>query len=219
MSFGLAGPLGWFEELNNRMDQAAERLAKARRFFDDPKRDRSDEIDAAARASIRVAVTDYLSEIFEALHAMPLIQQQPHILEALKFIVTEISSLQRGGSPGWLIANPSKQHFKSTTKEAEWVPIIAALELARLKSSVHSVDAAAQLIAKKTSRKIGTIKDWHEKLYNKGKSGFPLDPSRQAAAESIRTIISQMRAVLLVAQGPVARDRLLDTQIDELLTQ
>ena len=101
MSFGLAGPLGWFVELNNRMGPAAARLAEARRLFGDPELDCSDEIDAAARASIRVAVTDYLSEIFEILYAMPLIQQQPHILEALKFIVTEIASLEKGAAPGW----------------------------------------------------------------------------------------------------------------------
>ena len=116
-----------------------------------------------------------------------------------------------------MTANPSKQHFKSTTKEAEWVPIIAALELARLKSSVHSVHAAARFIVKKTSRKLGTVKDWHKKLYNNGNSKSLPDPSRKAAAKRIRSIVSEMQAVLIVRQDPLSRDRLLNKQIDELL--
>ena len=217
-AFGFAGPLVWAAELNQRLAAPAGRLASARGFYDDPKRNCTDEIDAKARAEIRSAVTEYLSEIFQMLHEMPVLQQQPHILDALKFIVTEIASVEKGRTLRWLQANPSKQHFTLSTKEAEWVPIIAALQLAMLLSDISGEDSAAKFIQRKRPvLKIGTIKDWHQKLHNKGKSGSLPDPSRKVAADNIRSIVSEMRAVLLVAQDRKARDRLLNRRIDELL--
>ncbi len=217
-AFGLAGPLGWVAELNQRLVAPAERLANARAAYDDPTRDSTDEIDAEAKAKIRIATTIYLSEIFQMLHAMPLFQQQSQILEPLKFVITEVASVEKGRTLHWLQADPSKQHYSLSTKEAEWVPIIAALQLAMLLSDISGEDPAANFIQrKKPALKVGTIKGWHEKLYNKGRSGSLPDPSRKVAADNIRCIISEMRAVLLVAQDPKARDRLLKKRIDELL--
>lgn len=216
-AFGLAGPLEWVADLNKRLAEPAARLASARYTYEDPKRDCTDEIDADAKAKIRIAVTGYLCAMFQMLSAMPAFQQQPHILEALKFIITEIASVEKGRSPNWLQADPSKRHFIPLTKEAEWVSIIAALELARLKSSIRSVDASARFIAAKTSRKVGTIKDWHRKFSNQGRAGTLLHPTKQRASESIRTVVNEMLAVLRIVQKPEERDRLLNRRIDELL--
>ncbi|MBV7258675.1 hypothetical protein [Erythrobacter crassostreae] len=218
-AFGLAGPLDWVAELNQRLIAPAGRLANSRAAYDDPTRDSTDEIDAESKAKIRIAVNDYLSEIFQMLHAMPLFQQQPQILEPLKFVITEIASVEKGRTLHWLQADPSKQHYTLSTKEAEWVPIIAALQLALLLSKINGEDPAVKhLKGKKALPSVTTIKEWHAKLFNKGKSGSLPDPSKKIAAESIRSIVSEMRAVLLVAQGPEARDRLLNRRIDDLLS-
>lgn len=217
-AFGLAGPLDWVAELNQRLIVPAGRLTNARAAYDDPRRDSTDEIDVEARAKIRIAATEYLAEIFQMLHAMPLFQQQPQILEPLKFVITEIASVEKGRTLHWLQADASKQHYTLSTKEAEWVPIIAALQLAMLLSDISGEHSATKFIQRKRPvLKVGTIKDWHKKLYNKGKSGSLPDPSRKVAADNIRSIVSEMRAVLCVAQNPEARDRLLNRRIDELL--
>ena len=217
-AFGLAGPLEWVAELNQRLVAPAERLANARAAHEDSKRDRTDEIDAEAKAKIRIAATDYLSEIFQMLRAMPLFQQQPHILEPIKFVITEFASVERGRTLHWLQASPSKQHYTLSTKEAEWVPIIAALQLAILLSGINGEDPAVKhLKGKKVLPSITTIKEWHAKLFNKGKSGSLPDQSREAAADSIRAIVNEMRAVLLGAPNPKVRDTLLNKRIDELL--
>jgi len=217
-AFGLAGPLDWVAELKQRLIAPAGRLANARAAYDDPTRDSTDEIDAEAKAKIRIAATDHLSEIFQMLHAMPLFQQQSQILEPIKFVITEIASVEKGRTLHWLQADPSKQHYTLSTKEAEWVPIIAALQLALLLSDINGEDPAVKhLKGKKALPSITTIKDWHAKLYNKGKSGSLRDPSRKLATESIRTIVNEMRAVLIVAQNPEVRDRLLNRRIDDLL--
>ena len=109
-AFGLAGPLEWIAELNQRLVGPAERLANARADDEDPKRDRSDDIDAEAKARIRIAATDYLSEIFQMLRAMPLFQQQPHILEPIKFVVTEFASVEKGRALHWLQAQLETAH-------------------------------------------------------------------------------------------------------------
>lgn len=215
--FGPLDPVDWAHELNRRLFEATKKLASARTNYNDKTRDSTDQIEADAKTKLRLATTEYLSEIFVMLHALELFWKQPPILEAFKFIITEIASLEKGTASRWLIANPSKQHFKSTTKEAEWVPIIASLELALLKSSIHSVDAATRYIALRTGRKIGTIKDWHKKLNNGGSSGPPLDPTKKVAADSIRTIVYEMRALLHVEQEPEARDRRLTNRINDLL--
>jgi hypothetical protein len=218
LAFGLAGPLRWASDLNQRLVAPAERLTKARAEYENPSRDRSDEIDAETKAKIRIALSDYLSEIFEMLRAMPLFQKQTALLEPLKFVVTEIASIEKGRTLHWLQADPSKQHYTLSTKEAEWVPVIAALQLALLLSDIHGEDPAVKhLKRKKALPSVTTIKDWHTKLFNKGKTGTPPDPSRKAAADTIRTVVTEMRAVLIVAQDPEVRDRLLNKRIDELL--
>lgn len=217
-AFGLTGPLDWVAELNQRLIAPAGRLANARAAYDDPTRDSTDEIDAEAKAKLRIATTDYLSEIFQMLHAMPLFQQQPQLLEPLKFVITEIASVEKGRTLHWLQADPAKQHYTLSTKEAEWVPIITALQLALLLSNINGEDPAVKhLKGKKALPSITSIKDWHAKLYNKGKSVSLRDPSRKEAAESIRSIVSEMRALLVDELSQEAKDRLLNRRIDGLL--
>lgn len=107
-AFGLAGPLDWVAELNQRLIAPAGRLTNARAAYDNPTRDSTDEIDAEAKAKIRIAATDYLSELLRMLHAMPLFQEQPQILEPLKFVITEFASVEKGRTLHWLQADPSK---------------------------------------------------------------------------------------------------------------
>ncbi|MEM1197131.1 MAG: hypothetical protein AAGH57_13575 [Pseudomonadota bacterium] len=143
-AFGLAGALNWVAELNQRLISPTGRHANERAAYDDPTRDSTVELDAEAKAKVRMAATDYLSEIFQMLHAMPLFQPQPQILEPLKFVITEIASVEKGRTLHWLQADPSKQHYKLSTKEAEWVPIIAALQLALLFSKINGEDPAVK---------------------------------------------------------------------------
>lgn|GEM_PF-5693552 len=215
-AFGLAGPLDWVSELNQRLVAPAERLANARAAFDDPTRDSTDEIDAQAKAKIRIAATDYLSEIFRMLHAMPLFQQQPQILEALKFVITEIASVEKGRTLHWLQADPSKRHCTLSTKEAEWVPIILALELLCMLPDSSNPHAAATKISEKTGRPLGTIKRWHRKLYNGGKSGEIADFERPYAASEIRTEVQSIR-LLRKAVDPASYKNLVEKRVQELL--
>lgn len=186
-AFGHRGPLDWAGELHNRLMRGAARLAAARAHSEDQKRDSTDELEAEAKTQVRLTATDFLAEIYQMLKAMPLFEEQPEILDALKFIITEIASVEKGATPSWLIATPSKRHFKNTTKEAEWVPIIMALELLITLPEFSNQHAASTAIADATGRPLGTIKHWHRKLYNGGKSGRVTDFERPYAASQIRS--------------------------------
>jgi len=216
LAFGVAGPLDWVAELNQRLVAPAERLANARVDYEDPKRDRTDEIDGKAKGKIRIATTDYLSEIFRMLHAMPLFQQQPQILEPLKFVITEIASVEKGRSLHWLQADPSKRHHTSSTKEAEWVPLILALELLCMLPDFSNPHAAASEISRRTGRALGTVKRWHRKLHNGGKSGKTADFERPYAASEIRTEVQSFK-VLRKAADPASYRGLVEKRVQELL--
>lgn len=49
--------------------------------------------------------------------------------------------------------------------------IIAAHEFARFKTPKRFVNPAAKIISNKTSRPIGIINEWYEKLFGTGKPG------------------------------------------------
>lgn len=214
--FGDVDPLDWAAELNQRLSAATLRLSAARTNYEDESRDSTSEIEADAKTKVRLAATDYLSEIFEVLAATPLYQQRPPILEAFKFIITEIASLEKGAVPAWLIANPSKQHFKSTTKEAEWVPLILALELLCMLPDFSNAHAAASEISRRTGRSLGTVKHWHRKLHNGGKSGKTADFERPYAASEIRTEVKSFK-VLRKAADPATYRGLVEKRVQELL--
>jgi hypothetical protein len=214
--FGPLDPVDWAAELNRRLSGATIKLAAARSNYANQSRDSTNEIEADAKTQIRLTVTDYLSEIFLMLHAMPAFQRQPPILEALKFVVTEIASLEKGAVPSWLIAYPSKQHFKSTTKEAEWVPLILALELLCMLPDFSNPHAAASEISRRTGRPLGTVKRWHRKLHNGGKSGKTADFERPYAASVIRTEVQSFK-VLRKAAEPASYRGLVEKRVQELL--
>lgn len=211
LAFGLMDPCDWAAELSLRLREASEELAAARRHYLDPTKEIDESTDENALSAIRARVSQYLAEAFTMLHAMPMMQQQPVILEALQFIAAGIADIERGTAPAWLVPRPTKRHYKQLAEEAEWVPIIAALELILLKPGVRAVDKATKMIAGITGRKVGTIKDWHQKLYRAA------EPERHDARASIQQEIDQIRSMTAVMpEGH--RSAIIQRRIDELVT-
>jgi hypothetical protein len=210
LSFGLMDPCEWAADLGARLLAASETLAAARAHYLDPTKDIDETTDEEALSAIRAGVSQYISEAFTMLHSMPMMQQQPVILEALQFIVAGIANVDRGTAPAWLVPCPTKRHHKQLAEEAEWVPIIAALELILLKLEKRNVDKATKLIAERTKRKVGTIKDWHQHLY------CAAGPERQEARASIQSQIDD----ILYATMTMPKERrsaIIQRRVDELI--
>lgn len=210
LSFGLSDPCDWAATLSTNLLAASQALTAARKHHLDPAKDVTASTDEVAVARIRAGVVGYLAEVHAMLVSMPIMQQQPEILEALKFIVAAIADIDRGAAPDWLAVRATKQHPKRLGLEAEWVPIISALELSLLLSGKPSVDAAARRIHLRTGRAIGTIKDWHQKLYRN-----PND-DRLAAKDAIQQEVDSVRQVL-GALPKDGRSAIIQRRIDELL--
>jgi hypothetical protein len=210
LSFGLMDPGDWAADLSTRLLRATKILRLARNHCDDPSKDISDTSEAEDLKAIRLGVGQFLSELHVTLSSMPMMQQQPEILEALKFILAGIAGIDRGVRAEWLMEIPTKKHFKPLEKEGEWVPIIAALELLLLDARFGSVHASAKQIVKRTGRALGTIKDWHQKLYLKGKEGRPV------ARAAIQQELQQMQVVLNIAPMEDRR-AIIDRRVSELL--
>ena len=211
LSFGLMDPCDWAANLSRRLRIASEALAAARAHYLDPTKDIDETTDEEALSAIRAGVSQYLSEAFTMLHSMPMMQQQPVILEALQFMVAGIANIERGTAPAWLVPRPTNRHYKQLAEEAEWVPIIVALELFLLKPDVRAVDKAAKMIANLTGRKVGTIKDWHQRLYRAA------EVDRQGARASIQKEIDEIRSVTATMPKD-RRGAIIQRRIDELVT-
>jgi hypothetical protein len=208
-SFGLTDPCDWAAELSTRLLAATHQLVDARAHHADPSKDIDDTTEADALAAIRDGVAQYVSEIHVMLDSMPMMQMQPEILEALQFIVAGVADINRGSPPDWLAVRPTKKHPKRLEHEAEWVPIIAALELLWLLGEKPNVDAAAKKIHDRTGRRVGTIKDWHDRLFREPQ------PERAMAQATIQEEVDRARAMLWsgLADARLAVLR----RIDELL--
>lgn len=211
MSFGLMDPCDWAAEFATRLLAATSKLAAARKHFTDQAKDIDDHTDADAASGVRDGAVNYLAEVYTMLHSMPMMQQQPQILEALRFILVGVSDINRGSAPAWLAVKATKQHPKRLELETEWVPIIAAMELSLLAMERPSVDGAAKHIQRRTGRKVGTIKDWHWKLFR------AQEPGRTAAKEAIQIEIDQIRSMLLTVQKK-DRNAIIQRRVDELLS-
>ena len=208
--FGLLAPCDWAATLSAKLSQAAQTLEEAQKHLSDPAKDIAATTDEEALAQIRRAANCYLAEVYMMLHSMPLMQQQPKILGALQFIVASIEGIDRGSGPAWLAVRATKRHPKRLSEEAEWVPIIAALELLLIDHDVSSIDAAAKAINRRTGRAVGTIKDWHRRLFRKA------DKGREAAKAEIQLEIGQVRAAL-VALTQEDRKIIIERRVSELL--
>lgn len=210
LAFGLMDPCDWAATLSNKLSAATQILHAAREHHGDSSKDIEQSTDAEALAGIRAGVSEYLTELYVMLHSMPMMQRQPHILEALGFILSGLEDIDRGAAPDWLRPLATKRHSKSLENENEWVPIIAALELLRLGPQVNSVDAAAKKIHGRTGRAISTIKYWHRQLYHDGKRG------RATARTAIQSEIGQMRQLVKLANSE-DRSAIIARRVDELL--
>jgi hypothetical protein len=210
ISFGAMDPCDWAATLSTKLLAASRSLSAAREHYADPRKDLTHLTDFHALAAIRSGVCEYLSQMFVMLNSMPMMQSQPEILESLQFIIAGVADLDRGNPTKWLTPALTKKHPKRLEKEKEWVPIIAAMELLQFDSRFNRVDTAAKEIARRTDRTVGAIKDWHRKLWLKGKDERPV------ARQRINEEIQQLRAVLTIADEN-GRKRLIDRRVAELL--
>jgi hypothetical protein len=210
LSFGLMDPCDWAATLSTRLLAATRKLREARNHYADPAQDVTHFTEAEALAAIRIGVGHYLAELHIMLHSMPILQSQPETLEALQFILAGVMDIDRGSAPEWLAVRATKSHPKRLANEAEWVPIVAALELLLLGTRISGIDAAAKQVRNRTGRKIGTIKDWHGKLYRRGQIERPV------AWAKIKEELLQMQQ--MVRQFKVEdRAALIERRVGELL--
>lgn len=210
LCFGLMDPCDWAATLSDKLSAATRRLREARDFYTDPAKDITQFTEADALAAIRSGVGEFLAELHVMLASMPVIQSQPQILESLRFILAGVTDIDRGAAPEWLAVRATKCHPKRLAAETEWVPVIAALELLLLDEHITSIDAASKYVQGRTGRALGTIKDWHRKLYVSGKANRP------AARAAINEELSQMRECLKLLE---AKDRadVIKRRVSELL--
>lgn len=208
--YGAMDPCDWAATLSTKLLAASRSISAAREHYADPRKDLTHLTDFHALAAIRSRVGEYLSQMFEMLHSMPMLQSQPEILESLQFIIAGVADLDRGNPTKWLTPAPTKKHPKRLEKEVEWVPIIAAMELLLFDSRFNRVDSAAKEIARRTNRTVGAIKDWHRKLWLKGKDERPV------AWQRIAEEIQQFRAAVNIADEK-RRKLLIERRVAELL--
>ncbi len=210
--FGLMDPCEWAAELSAKLSAASSELKAARTHYIDPSKEIIDTTDEEALARVRSGVQQYLAEIFLMFQAMPLFQRQPKTMEALQFILAGIADIDRGAPPTWLVNPATKRHPKRLELEAEWVPIIAALELHLFILEKPTHDAAAKAIRERTGRAVSTINGWHKRL-------FRAPESRHAAAKiAIQECLDEIRAVIAVLPNE-HRYAIVQRRIDELLHQ
>lgn len=211
LSFGMMDPCDWAATLSTKLLAATRGLREARIHFADPAKDVTHFTEADALKAIRAAVRHYLAELQIMLHSMPILQSQPETLEALQFILAAMTDIDRGSAPEWLRARATKNHPKRLAAEAEWVPIVVALEMLLLDTRISSIDAAAKYIQIRTGRRLGTIKDWHGKLYRRGQS------ERPAAWAAIKESLSEWQQLLRLVK---VNDRAayIERRVQELLT-
>lgn len=210
LCYGAMDPCDWAAMLSTKLLRCSQSLRNARDIYEDQSKDITQFTETDSLSEIRIQAAGYLSQVYEMLSAMPMIQSQPQILDSLRFIVTAIADIDRGNRAAWLEPVPTKKHPKRLMLEAEWVPIIAALELLLFDPKFPGVDSAAKEIARRTARKVGTIKGWYQKLRRKGKTNRP------AAWEQIEQEVAQIRAVLNMAARS-ERAALIESRVAQLL--
>lgn len=210
--FGLMDPCDWAATLSTKLLEAAQSLRTARDYQQDPAKDVTASTDTEALSAIRAGVVQFLSEAHVMLHSMPMMQKQPMILEAMRFIVAGIADIERGVRAEWLAPISTKKHLKRLEKEAEWVPIIAALELLILHPGFGNDDRAAHEILSRMHRtsSISSIKRWHSTLFRNGRH------TRPTAWAAIDEELRRMRAILAI----IERERwseVINRRVSELL--
>lgn len=208
--FGM-DPGDWAAILHQKLTASSIRIANARALSDDANRDITEESTAADLANVRHNVSQYLSELYLTLCAMPLMQSSPTALDGLRFIATCLADVERGAAPLWLLAKPTKRHPTKLAELSDWAMIIECVELARLKPGSASVDAASKEIAKMSGRAVGTIKDWHRRIMS------PTDCKYPAAQSSIRESLTETKARLMFAVVDRSRAASLDRLIRDRL--
>lgn len=158
-------PYIWAEELCHTLLMASLKLYQARADQSDPAREIADEKDMEASENVRLMAEHVVATLYQFLAAMQVMQKIPGVLDGLHYILSSIHDVGRGSPPDWLITKPTKRHPKTIDEQVEWKFIVCSVQLLRLLPEFRTEDAAAKEIARRTKRKIGTIKRWCRKLY------------------------------------------------------
>lgn len=155
----------WAAEFCQTLLTASLQLHLAREYQSDPSREIADEKDLEATENVRQMAEHVVATLYEFLAAMPIMKTIPGMLDGLHYVLSGIHDVGRGSPPDWLIAKPTKRHPKTIDEQVEWKFIVFSVQLLRLLPDFRTEDAAAKEIARRTKRKIGTIKRWCRKLY------------------------------------------------------
>lgn len=225
--FGLDGPLAWADNLQRQLSQAAAALTSAVGAFEDTSKEITATSEARELQVIRTSALNYLAILHQTLSSMPILQQDPTTLKPLRDVIAGIANIDRGSTPAWLQGEPTKRHKKRLEKEAEWVPVIAALELMLTEGTKPNVHQAAKAIADSTKRKVGTIKYRYRELFL-----APTDshkPGQQAILQLVQDVRERLAAIcgaaMVLSDRQIAteqkayRERLLADEIQSLLVR